>query len=267
MWNLELLERELSVTREKDKNLTFKLGDLIRPDGRKPDQIREIGLTRPYQKHAEGSVLVEMGDTTVVCSVSIEERVPPWLKGTGQGWITAEYGMLPRSTQNRLNRETVIKTTGRTYEIQRLIGRAIRAVVDTAALGERTFYVDCDVIQADGGTRTAAINGAFIAMVDALRRSRDEKRIRKIPVEDYLAAVSIGILDKQILLDLCYVEDSQADVDLTLVMTGSGRLVEVQAGGEGTTFSRGDLDYLIEEGAKGIKQIVKWQKEILGDLR
>ena len=251
----------------KNKDLTFKLGDLIRPDGRQPDQVRDIKLTRPYQKHAEGSVLVEMGDTMVVCSVSVEERVPPWLKGTGQGWVTAEYGMLPRSTQNRLNRETVIKTTGRTYEIQRLIGRTLRAVVDTAGLGERTFYVDCDVIQADGGTRTAAINGAFIAMVDALRKVQDGKKIRRIPVEDYLAAVSIGIVDSKVLLDLCYLEDSQADVDLTLVMTGSGQLVEVQAGGEGTTFSREDLDNLLEEGAKGIKKIIKWQKEILGELK
>ncbi len=252
---------------ERNKDLTFKLGELIRPDGRKPDQLREIKLTRPFQKHAEGSVLVEMGDTTVVCSVSVEERVPPWLKGTGRGWVTAEYGMLPRSTQNRLNREAVIKTTGRTYEIQRLIGRAMRAVVDTGPLGERTLYVDCDVIQADGGTRTAAINGAFIAMVDALRKMRDGKKIRKIPVEDYLASVSIGIVDGRALLDLCYLEDSQADVDMTLVMTGGGRLVEVQAGGEGTTFSREDLDGLIGEGAKGIKKIVKWQKEILGDLK
>jgi ribonuclease PH len=208
-----------------------------------------------------------MGDTRVVCSASVEERVPPWLKGTGQGWITAEYGMLPRSTQNRLNRETVIKTTGRTYEIQRLIGRAMRAVVDTTALGERTFYLDCDVIQADGGTRTAAINGAFIALVDALRKVKDQKRMRKIPVEDYLAAVSIGIVDRQTLLDLCYIEDSQADVDMTIVMTGSGRIVEVQAGGEGTTFSEEDLSRLIKEGGKGIKKIVKWQKEILGELR
>ena len=212
-------------------------------------------------------MLVEMGDTRVVCSASVEERVPPWLRGTGQGWITAEYGMLPRSTQNRLNRETVIKTAGRTYEIQRLIGRAMRAVVDTTALGERTFYLDCDVIQADGGTRTAAINGAFIALVDALRKVKDQKRIRKIPVEDYLAAVSIGIVDRQTLLDLCYIEDSQADVDMTVVMTGSGRIVEIQAGGEGTTFSQEDLSRLIEEGSKGIKKIVKWQKEILGELR
>ncbi len=255
------------TNKKNDKDLTFKLGELIRPDGRKPDQIREIKLTRPYQKHAEGSVLVEMGDTRVVCSASVEERVPPWLKGTGQGWITAEYGMLPRSTQNRLNRETVIKTTGRTYEIQRLIGRAMRAVVDTTALGERTFYLDCDVIQADGGTRTAAINGAFIALVDALRKVKDQKRMRKIPVEDYLAAVSIGIVDRQTLLDLCYIEDSQADVDMTIVMTGSGRIVEIQAGGEGTTFSEEDLSRLIKEGGKGIKKIVKWQKEILGELR
>ncbi len=255
------------TTKKTDKDLTFKLGDLIRPDGRKPDQIREIRLTRPYQKHAEGSVLVEVGDTRVICSASVEERVPPWLKGTGQGWITAEYGMLPRSTQNRLNRETVIKTTGRTYEIQRLIGRAMRAVVDTTALGERTFYLDCDVVQADGGTRTAAINGAFIALVDALRKLRDDKRIRKIPVEDYIAAVNVGIVDRRILMDLCYIEDSQADVDMTLVMTGGGRIIEVQAGGEGTTFSQEDLNNLIAEGAKGIRKVVKWQKEILGQLR
>ncbi len=255
------------TNKKNEKDLTFKLGELIRPDGRQADHLREIKLTRPFQKHAEGSVFMEMGDTRVVCSVSVEERVPPWLKGTGRGWVTAEYGMLPRSTQNRLNRETVIKTTGRTYEIQRLIGRAMRTVVDTTALGERTFYVDCDVIQADGGTRTAAINGAFIALVDALRTMKDAKRIRKIPVEDYLASVSVGIVDGRMLLDLCYAEDSQADVDMTLVMTGDGRLVEVQAGGEGTTFSREDLDSLIREGSKGIKKVVKWQKEILGDLR
>jgi len=248
-------------------DLTFKLGDLIRPDGREPDQVREINLVRPYQKYAEGSVLIEMGDTRVVCSASVDERVPPWLRGTGQGWITAEYAMLPRSTQNRLNREAVIKTTGRTYEIQRLIGRAMRAVVDTAALGERTVYVDCDVIQADGGTRTAAINGAFIAVVDAIRKMKEQKRIRRIPVEDYLGAISVGIVDQKTLLDLSYIEDSQADVDMTLVMTGSGRLVEIQGGGEGTTFTQEDLSGLIKEGAKGIKKIIKWQKEILGDLK
>jgi ribonuclease PH len=175
--------------------------------------------------------------------------------------------MLPRSTQNRLNREAVIKTTGRTYEIQRLIGRAMRAVVDTAALGERTVYVDCDVIQADGGTRTAAINGAFIAVVDAIRKMKDQKRIRRIPVEDYLGAISVGIVDQKTLLDLSYIEDSQADVDMTLVMTGSGRLVEIQGGGEGTTFTQEDLNGLIKEGAKGIKKIIKWQKEVLGDLK
>jgi len=251
----------------KGKDLTFKLGDLIRPDGRKPDKIREIKLTRPYQKYAEGSVLIEMGDTRVVCSASVDTRVPPWLKGTGRGWITAEYSMLPRSTQNRLNRQTVGKTAGRTFEIQRLIGRAMRAVVDTAALGERTIYLDCDVIQADGGTRTAAINGAFIALVDAIRSLKEAKRIRRIPIEDYLAAVSVGIVDQNTLLDLCYIEDSQADVDMTLVMTGGGRLVEVQAGGEGTTFSQDGLNDLIAVGAKGIKKLIKWQKEVLGELR
>ena len=238
-----------------------------RPSGRAANEMRTVKFSRHYTMHAEGSVLVEFGNTKVLCNATIEDRVPGFLKGKGEGWITAEYGMLPRSTQNRLNRETVIKTAGRTYEIQRLIGRTMRAVIDTAALGERTFYLDCDVIQADGGTRTAAINGAFIALVDALRKVKDQKRIRKIPVQDYLAAVSIGIVDRQTLLDLCYIEDSQADVDMTIVMTGSGRIVEVQAGGEGTTFSQEDLNRLIEEGGKGIKKIVKWQKEILGDLR
>jgi len=251
----------------KHKDLTFKLGELIRPDGRKPDKIREIKLTRPYQKYAEGSVLIEMGDTRVVCSASVDTRVPPWLKGTGRGWVTAEYAMLPRSTQNRLSRQTINKTAGRTFEIQRLIGRAMRAVVDTAALGERTIYLDCDVIQADGGTRTAAINGAFIALVDAIRKLKEAKRIKRIPIEDYLAAVSVGIVDQNTLLDLCYTEDSQADVDMTLVMTASGRLVEVQAGGEGTTFSKDGLNDLIAVGARGIKKIIKWQKEILGELR
>lgn len=255
------------MPKEKDRDLTFKLGELIRPDGRKPDQIRDIKITRPFQKHAEGSVLMEMGDTRVVCSVSVEERVPPWLKGTGRGWITAEYSMLPRSTQTRLTRDTITRTAGRTFEIQRLIGRAMRAVVDTDALGERTLYVDCDVLQADGGTRTAAINGAFIALTDALKVMKDAKKIRKIPVEDFLAAVSVGIVDSRTLLDLCYLEDSQAAVDMTLVMTGAGQIVEVQAGGEGTTFSREELDALILEGARGIKRIVKWQKEILGDLK
>jgi ribonuclease PH len=254
------------LTDKKKNDLTFKLGDLIRPDGRKEDQIREIKLVRNYLKHAEGSVLIEMGDTRVVCSASVEERVPPWLKGTGGGWVTAEYGMLPRSTQNRLNRETVIKTTGRTYEIQRLIGRAMRAVVDTSALGERTIYLDCDVIQADGGTRTAAINGAFIALVDAIRKMKEQKRIRKVPIEDYLAAVSVGLVDQKMLTDLCYIEDSQADVDMTLVMTGGGRIVEVQAGGEGTTFSQEDLNGIIAEGAKGVKKLVKWQREVVGKL-
>lgn len=255
------------MSEKKNKDLTFKLGDLIRPDGRKPDQLREIKLDRNYQKHAEGSVLIEAGDTRIVCSASVEERVPPWLRGTGQGWITAEYSMLPRSTQNRLNREAVIKTTGRTYEIQRLVGRAMRAVIDTAALGERTIYVDCDVIQADGGTRTTAINGAFIAVVDAIRKLKEQKRIKTIPIEDYIGAISIGIVDQKVLLDLCYIEDSQADVDMTLVMTGSGRIIEVQGGGEGTTFSQDDLNGLIAEGGKGIKNIIKWQRELLGALK
>ena len=254
------------MSEKKNKDLTFKLSDLIRPDGRKPDQLREIKLDRNYQKHAEGSVLIEAGDTRIVCSASVEERVPPWLRGTGQGWITAEYSMLPRSTQNRLNREAVIKTTGRTYEIQRLVGRAMRAVIDTAALGERTIYVDCDVIQADGGTRTTAINGAFIAVVDAIRKLKEQKRIKTIPIEDYIGAISIGIVDQKVLLDLCYIEDSQADVDMTLVMTGNGRIIEVQGGGEGTTFSQDDLNGLIAEGAKGIKNIIKWQKDLLGTL-
>ncbi len=247
-------------------DLTYKLGELIRPDGREPDQIRELKIERPYLMHAEGSVLLEMGKTRVVCSASVEERVPPFLKGTGQGWVTAEYAMLPRSTQNRITRDTVTRTAGRASEIQRLIGRTMRAIVDTAALGERTLWIDCDIIQADGGTRTAAINGAFIALVDALKHMQKGKKIRKIPVEDYMAAVSVGLVDQKILLDLSYIEDSQADVDLTLVMTGSGRIVEIQGGGEGTTFSKEDLDLMVEEGAKGIKKLIKWQKSIIGDL-
>ncbi len=247
-------------------DLTYKMGDLTRPDGREPGQLREFSIQRPYQMHAEGSVLLETGNTRVVCSVSVEERVPPFLKGTGQGWVTAEYAMLPRSTQTRLTRDTVMRTAGRAYEIQRLIGRCMRAVVDTAALGERTLWIDCDVIQADGGTRTAAINGSFIALVDALRHLKKGKRIRSIPVEDHMAAISVGVVDQNVLLDMSYTEDSQADVDMTLVMTGGGRIVEIQGGGEGTTFGREDLDVMISEGLKGIKQIIKWQKSIIGEI-
>ncbi len=250
------------------KNSGGPQGGLVRPDGRAPDALRPMTIQRPYVRHAEGSALIEAGDTRVICTVSVEERVPPFLKGTGKGWVTAEYAMLPRATTNRNQREgTGGRVQGRSMEIQRLIGRALRAVVDTDALGERTLTVDCDVVCADGGTRITAINGAFVAMVDALRGMKDRKLIRTLPVEDFLGAVSVGLVDRQVLVDLVYAEDSQADVDLTLVMTGGGRMVEVAGGGEGTTFSREDLGLLIDAGATAIGKIVEWQKSLLGALR
>ncbi|HHY47259.1 MAG TPA: ribonuclease PH [Firmicutes bacterium] len=247
----------------------------MRPDGREPGQMRPVKITRGYLKHAEGSALIEVGDTKVICSASLENRVPQFLRGTGQGWITAEYGMLPRSTLERTPREVSKgRVGGRTCEIQRLIGRALRAVVDLKCLGEWTIWIDCDVIQADGGTRTASITGSFIAMVDALERL--EKAIsgesgqspfgKRLPVADFVAATSVGIVDGVEVLDLCYLEDSKAGVDLNLVMTGSGRLVEIQGTAEGKPFSKAQLDRLIRLGHDGIKELIAMQRDILGDL-
>lgn len=240
---------------------------MTRQDGRHPGELRPVTITRGYIEHAEGSVLIEVGRTRVICTATVEERVPPFLKGKGEGWITAEYGMLPRATGQRNPREAARgKQGGRTMEIQRLIGRALRAVIDLRLVGERTLWLDCDVIQADGGTRTAAITGSFVAMVDALVRLRSAGLIDRMPVTDYLAAISVGIVDGVPLLDLAYSEDSRAEVDLNLVMTGRGQVVEVQGTGEGGPFSRSQLDQLLDLASGGVRQLIDMQRAALGDL-
>ena len=235
-----------------------------RMDGRTADEMRRVKITRHYLSHPAGSVLIEVGNTKVICAASIEERVPHFLKGSGEGWITAEYALLPSSTQTRTARESMRgRVTGRTHEIQRLIGRSLRSVMDMKALGERTVMIDCDVIQADGGTRTASITGAFIALVEALESVYKPDHI--FPVKDFLAAVSVGI-DKngQPLLDLCYEEDSQAMVDMNVVMTGSGEFIEVQGTGEGRPFSRQELDRMLAIAESGIDRLISYQKDVLG---
>ncbi len=235
----------------------------MRADGRKADEPRKLKITRNYLKTAEGSVLIEFGDTRVLCTATVENSVPSFLKGKGTGWVTAEYAMLPRSSQQRIARERS-KVGGRTQEIQRLIGRSLRAVMDMKALGERTVLIDCDVIQADGGTRTASITGAYIALVDGLRRARKQGMLATIPVTDYLAAISVGLVGGKPMLDLCYTEDSAAEVDMNLVMTGKGGLVEVQGTAEGGPFSKNELNKLIALGEKGIKALVRKQQDLLG---
>ena len=234
----------------------------MRSDGRKADELRKTKITRNYIKTAEGSVLIEMGDTRVICTATVENSVPPFLRGKGTGWVTAEYAMLPRSSGQRIQRERN-KVGGRTHEIQRLIGRSLRSVVDMKALGERSVLIDCDVIQADGGTRTASITGAYIALVDALRHIEKQGLIKAVPITDYLAAISVGIVDNKPMLDLCYVEDSTAEVDMNLVMTGKGKIVEVQGTAEGEPFSRAELSKLLALGEKGIKMLVKQQRALL----
>ncbi|MBU5488195.1 ribonuclease PH [Clostridium sp. MSJ-8] len=236
----------------------------MRVDGRKNDQIRSAKITRNFTKYAEGSVFIEVGDTKVLCNVSVEEKVPPFLKGSGEGWITAEYNMLPRSTETRKVRDIArLKIDGRSMEIQRLIGRALRSVVDLKALGERTLWIDCDVIQADGGTRTTAISGAFIALVDAVNKLHKNKPFKVYPIRNFLAATSVGIVHDEKLLDLCYIEDSNAKVDMNVVMTDEGKFVEVQGTGEESPFSRDDLNELYDLAEKGIKQMIHIQKEAL----
>jgi ribonuclease PH len=234
----------------------------MRIDGRKADELRKIKITRNYLKTAEGSVLIEMGDTRVICTATVENSVPPFLKGKGTGWVTAEYAMLPRSSAQRIQRERS-KVGGRTYEIQRLIGRSLRSVVDMDRLGERSVLIDCDVIQADGGTRTASITGAFVALVDALRHAGKNGVIDSVPVTDHLAAVSVGIVGGKPMLDLCYAEDSTAEVDMNLVMTGKGAIVEVQGTAEGAPFSKAALGRLLALGERGIKTLIARQKAIL----
>jgi ribonuclease PH len=234
----------------------------MRVDGRKADELRRIKITRKYIKSAEGSVLIQMGDTWVLCTATVENSVPPFLKGKGTGWVTAEYAMLPRSSAQRIQRERS-KVGGRTHEIQRLIGRALRSVVDLPALGERSVLIDCDVIQADGGTRTASITGAYIALVDALRHLKKQRQLESLPVTDQLAAVSVGIVNGKPALDLCYQEDSAAEVDMNLVMTGSGKIVEVQGTAEGDPFTRAQLAKMLALGEKGIRALMQKQKEAL----
>lgn len=236
----------------------------MRIDGRKNDQSRSVKITRHYTKYAEGSVFIEVGDTKVLCNVSVEEKVPPFLKGTGEGWITAEYSMLPRATDNRKNRDiSRLKMDGRSMEIQRLIGRALRSVVDLRALGERTLWVDCDVIQADGGTRTTSITGAFIALVDAVNKIHKAKPFKVYPIRSFVAATSVGIVAEEKLLDLCYQEDSKAKVDMNIVMTDDYNIVEVQGTGEESPFSRSELSELLDLGEKGIKNMIQIQKDAL----
>ncbi|MBP1890738.1 ribonuclease PH [Clostridium moniliforme] len=236
----------------------------MRVDGRKNDQIRATKVTRNYTKYAEGSVYIEVGDTKVICNVSVEERVPPFLKGTGEGWITAEYNMLPRATGTRKVRDIArLKVDGRTMEIQRLIGRALRSVVDLKALGERTLWIDCDVIQADGGTRTTSITGAFIAMVDAVNKLHKEKPFKVYPIRNFVAATSIGIVNGEKVIDLCYEEDSNAKVDMNVIGTGEGEFVEVQGTAEESPMTRCELNELLDLGEKGLRQMIAVQKNSL----
>ncbi len=237
----------------------------MRPSGRRPDQLRPIQITRNYTKHAEGSVLVCFGDTKVICNASVEESVPRFLKGAGQGWITAEYGMLPRSTTDRMGREAARgKQGGRTLEIQRLIGRSLRAAVDLKALGERTITLDCDVIQADGGTRTASITGACVALVDALTRTRELGLIDADPMLGMVASVSVGMFEGTPVLDLDYAEDSNAETDMNVVMNEQGGFIEVQGTAEGVAYSRDELNAMLDLAHQGIDQLVQIQRNTLG---
>ena len=239
----------------------------MRTDGRKPKQLRQLKITPSYIKTSDGSVLIEMGDTKVICTAKLEERVPPFLRNSGKGWITAEYGMLPGSSQTRIGRESSRgRVGGRTHEIQRLIGRSLRAVADLTSLGERTIWIDCDVIQADGGTRTASITGAYVAVVEAARRWLGKGIIVQNPVKDAVAAVSIGILEGKILLDLCYEEDNKADVDMNFVMTGSGKFIEVQGTAESAPFTKKQMERMAEIAQGGIKELLKAQKQVIGSL-
>ena len=239
----------------------------MRSDHRPADQLRETRLTPHYLDHAEGSVFIEAGRTRVICAASVEDRVPPFLRNTGKGWVTAEYGMLPRATSTRMQREaTSGKVGGRTQEIQRLIGRSLRSIMNLHALGERTIWIDCDVIQADGGTRTASITGAFVALALAVEKLRERDVIRTIPLLDYVAATSVGIVDGEALLDLGYDDDSRADVDMNIVKTGDGRFIEVQGTAEASPFGRDALMEMLDLADYGIRQLVEKQRAIVGHL-
>lgn len=238
----------------------------MRPDGRQYNELREVKITRDFISTAEGSVLMELGKTRVICTATVEDRVPPFLKDQNRGWVTAEYSMLPRATQIRTLREsTAGRISGRTHEIQRLIGRSLRSVVDLGSIGQKTFWIDCDVIQADGGTRTAAITGAFICLADACGLAVRKGLIQKNPIKDYLAAVSIGIVNGENMLDLCYQEDSAADVDMNIVMTGKEQLVEIQGTAEGHPFSTETLENLLRLSKEGIATLISLQKGLIAD--
>jgi len=236
---------------------------MIRQDGRGLDKIRKVQINRNYIKYAEGSCLIELGNTRVICTASIEESVPPFLKGTGTGWVTAEYGMLPRSCQTRIKRG---KDSGRVYEIQRLVGRSLRAICDMKPIGERTIWIDCDVIQADGGTRTASITGSFFALADALNKLKKGGLINKIPVKDFVAATSVGMVNGDLLLDLTYEEDSKAEVDMNIVMTGAGEFIEIQGTAERKTFNKDQADRLLTLAKKGIAELIDIQRNLLKDI-
>jgi len=236
---------------------------MVRLDGRGIDKIRKVNITRNYIKYPEGSCLIELGNTKVICTASVEESVPPFLKGSGTGWVTAEYGMLPRSCDKRIPRG---KDSGRTYEIQRLVGRCLRTVTNMKSLGERCIWLDCDVIQGDGGTRTAAITGSFIALVDALHKLKKSGLIKNIPISDYVAATSVGIVNGELLLDLCYEEDSKAEVDMNIVMTGNGEFIEIQGTAERKPFSKDKMDKLLGLAQKGIEDLFSLQRKLVGDL-
>ncbi len=250
-----------------DPKLRKRQGGNVRNDGRNPDQLRQVKITPGFSKHAEGSALIEVGDTKVVCTVSVEERVPPFLRGKGQGWVTSEYGMLPRATTSRTQREASRgRSSGRTHEIQRLIGRSLRAITDLTALGERTLWIDCDVVQADGGTRTASITGAFVALVEALRHLKRKGTLAELPITDFVAATSVGKVGDTVMLDLAYDEDSKAQVDMNIVKTEAGGFVEVQGTAEESPFGDDDLHKLLALADKGIRELIGHQRRALGGL-
>jgi len=236
---------------------------MVRIDGRGADKMRKVSITRNYLKYPEGSCLIELGNTKVICTASVEENVPPFLRGSGTGWVTAEYGMLPRSCGTRIPRG---KDSGRAYEIQRLVGRTLRSVTEMKYLGERTIWIDCDVIQGDGGTRTASITGSFIALVDALQKLKKDKKIDKVPVLDYVAATSVGIYNGDLILDLCYEEDSKAEVDMNIIMTAGGEFIEIQGTAERKPFSKDKMNALLDLAKKGIDELFSAQRKLVGDI-
>lgn len=237
-----------------------------RIDNRQNDELRNVKITRNYLMHPDGSVLIEVGNTKVICTAMVEEKVPPFLKGTGKGWVSAEYSMIPGSTKTRKSRDiNKLKIDGRSQEIQRLIGRSLRSVVDLGIIGERTIWIDCDIIQADGGTRTASITGAFVAMADAFKVLLDKKMIAKMPIKSFVSAVSVGISGGETILDLCYEEDSAADVDMNIVMTNKGEFVEVQGSGEEATFSQSEFMNLVSLATTGCQKLYEIQREVLGE--